>query len=74
MMNKCQTDSHVIYGTLRLESFTKYPLITQELRLFAEIRIISVHISPKMYIFATKDKEHANTTRNSNQRIQGIRY
>ena len=40
MLKKYQTDSHVIYGTLRLEIFTKYPFITQESTLFAEIRII----------------------------------
>ena len=40
MLKKYQTDSHVIYGTLRLEIFIKYPLITRESRLFAEIRII----------------------------------
>lgn len=39
MLKKYQTDSHVIYGTLRLEIFIKYPLITRESRLFAEIRI-----------------------------------
>ena len=39
MLKKYQTDSHVIYGTLRLEIFTKYPLIIRESRLFAEIRI-----------------------------------
>ena len=38
MLKKYQTDSHVIYGTLRLEIFIKYPLITRESRLFAEIR------------------------------------
>lgn len=41
MLKKYQTDSHVIYGTLRLEIFTKYPFITQESTLFAEIRVIS---------------------------------
>lgn len=40
MLKKYQTDSHVIYGTLRLEIFIKYPLITRESRLFAEIRLI----------------------------------
>ena len=40
MLKKYQTDSHVIYGTLRLEIFIKYPLITRESRLFAEIRFI----------------------------------
>ena len=40
MLKKYQTDSHVIYGTLRLEIFIKYPLITRESRLFAEIRVI----------------------------------
>jgi len=39
MLKKYQTDSHVIYGTLRLEIFTKYPFITQESTLFAEIRL-----------------------------------
>ena len=38
MLKKYKTDSHVIYGTLRLEIFTKYPLITRESKLFAEIR------------------------------------
>lgn len=38
-LKKHQTDSHVIYGTLKLEIFTKYTLITRESRLFAEIRI-----------------------------------
>lgn len=37
MLKKYQKDSHVIYGTL---IFIKYPLITRESRLFAEIRII----------------------------------
>ena len=44
MLKKYQTDSHVIYGTLRLEIFTKYPFITQESTLFAEIRIIIVNL------------------------------
>ena len=38
-LKKYQTDSHVIYGTLRLEIFTKYPFITQESTLFAELRL-----------------------------------
>ena len=38
MLKKYKTDSHVIYGTLRLEIFTKYPLITRESKLFADIR------------------------------------
>ena len=42
MLKKYQTDSHVIYGTLRLEIFIKYPLITRESRLFAEIRVYIV--------------------------------
>ena len=40
MLKKYKTDSHVIYGTLRLEIFTKYPLITRESKLFADIRFI----------------------------------
>ena len=42
MLKKYQTDSHVIYGTLRLEIFIKYPLITRESRLFAEIRVLII--------------------------------
>ena len=45
MLKKYQTDSHVIYGTLRLEIFTKHPFITQESTLFAEIRYNKYRIS-----------------------------
>ena len=56
MLKKYQTDSHVIYGTLRLEIFIKYPLIKRESRLFAEIRYIvncKVNNLPLHFIFDT---------------------
>ena len=59
MLKKYQTDSHVIYGTLRLEIFIKYPLITRESRLFAEIREIK-KVFPKRiryYVFGLNTVE-----------------
>ena len=51
MLKKYQTDSHVIYGTLRLEIFIKYPLITRESRLFAEIRLTMNILVTSVFIF-----------------------